>query len=184
MKVVIDTSSLLSLVRYYLPFDKNQILFDFIKKKIENKEIIILDKVVEECGYTAKGMVINSLEYIKNKKYQISTTSLLPYPKFFNQLENNFINGGIKNRLLEAEYESLKDTFLKSADCKLLLYSLINSKTELINEEIIIVSEESESSNDNKAFKKLPAICKILGIKILTLPELINMYDGIDLEFK
>lgn len=40
MKVVIDTNSLLSLIRYYLPFDKNGILFQFIKKKIEIGEII------------------------------------------------------------------------------------------------------------------------------------------------
>ena len=33
MKVVIDTSSLLSLVRYYKPFDEKSVLYDFIKDK-------------------------------------------------------------------------------------------------------------------------------------------------------
>ena len=54
MKVAIDTSSLLSLVKYYLFLDKDDRLYDFIKLKIENKEIIILDKVEEECRYTSK----------------------------------------------------------------------------------------------------------------------------------
>ena len=39
MKVIIDTNSLLSLVRYYLPFDNENLLFNFIKDKIENGEI-------------------------------------------------------------------------------------------------------------------------------------------------
>lgn len=51
MKVVIDTNSLLSLVRYYLPFDKNGVLNDFFKKKIETGEIIIIDLVLQEFTY-------------------------------------------------------------------------------------------------------------------------------------
>ncbi|HBL72111.1 MAG TPA: hypothetical protein DD409_04100 [Bacteroidales bacterium] len=63
MKVVIDTNSLLSLVRYYLPFDKKGVLFQFFKKKIEKGEIIIIDKVLEECTYNSKGIVISILDY-------------------------------------------------------------------------------------------------------------------------
>lgn len=69
MIVLIDTSSLISLVRYYLPFDKNQTLYNFIKNKIESKKILILDKVYEECEYTAKGIVLKELEFLKSKKY-------------------------------------------------------------------------------------------------------------------
>ena len=89
MKVVIDTSSLISLVRYYLPFDKNNVLFDFIKAKIENQEIIVLDAVFQECQYTSKGIVVNSLDYIRLKKNQINTTDLLPTKRFFNQFQGN-----------------------------------------------------------------------------------------------
>jgi hypothetical protein len=53
MKVVIDTNSLLSLVRYYLPFDKKGILFKFFKNKIEKGEIIIIDRVFQECTYNS-----------------------------------------------------------------------------------------------------------------------------------
>ena len=179
MIVLIDTSSLLSLVRYYLPFDKNKILFNFIQSKIENKDILVLDKVFEECEYTSKGLVVKELGYLKDKKNIIKTTDILPNQKFFNQLENQFINGSIKNKLTDVEFENRKNDFLDSADAKLLLYSLINK-----NDEIVIVSEETEASNDNKSFKKLPAICKILEIDVLTLPELLDRYKEIDLEFK
>ncbi len=51
-------------------------------------------------------------------------------------------------------------------------------------EAVAIVTEESENGNDNKDFKKIPAICKILDIKVLTLPEILKIYQGIDIEFK
>lgn len=183
MIIAIDTSSLLSLVRYYLPFDKKAILFDFIKRKIESKEIIILDKVFEECKYTSKGIIIETLEYLKDKKNQHKTIDILPTQKFFNQVENQFINGSAKKILTPIEFEDRKDKFLESADAKLILFSLQN-KSIFEEDKIIIVSEETEGSNDNKAFKKLPAICKILDIEIITLPELLSKYREISLEFK
>lgn len=51
-------------------------------------------------------------------------------------------------------------------------------------EQVILVTEETESSNDNKLFKKIPAICKELEIETITLPELIAKYDGIDIDFQ
>lgn len=181
MIIVIDTSSLLSLIRYYLPFDKQNILFEFIKTKIETGKIIVLDKVFEECKYTSKGIVVESLDYLKSKKNQVKTTELLPTTKFFNQLENQFINGSVKNRLSNVEFENRKDAFLESADVKLLLYGLSQRNS---SEKLIIVSEETAVSNDNKSFKKLPAICHILNLEIITLPKLLELYDGIAVEFK
>lgn len=34
--------------------------------------------------------------------------------------------------------------------------------------DVVIVTEESESSNDNKTFKKLPSICKIIDCEVIT----------------
>jgi len=181
MRVVIDTSSLLSLVRYYLPFDKNQILYYLIESKVKSGEIIILDKVYEECKYTSKGLVLKSINYLNNKKIRVKTEELLPTTKFFNQLENQFINGAIRNKFTEVEFENRKNTYLESADAKLLLYCLKNKN--LFDSNLSIVTEETETSNDNKSFKKLPAICKILNISTLTLPGLINSYEEVNLIF-
>ena len=142
-------------------------------------EIIILDKVVEECKFIAKGIVIEKLQYLSSKKFQVKTDELLPTQRFFNQLENQFINGSIRNKLTPIEFENRKDSFLNSADSKLILYSLKN-KNDILSK-LFIVTEETEFSNDNKAFKKLPAICKILEIDVLTLPKLLELYEGIDL---
>jgi hypothetical protein len=189
MKVVIDTNSLLSLVRYYLPFDKKGVLFQFIKSKIENSDIIIIDKVFEECTYNSKGLVLEKLPYLTDKlflkaaKIPYKTDSLLvPNTKqFFHQLNSVFVNSPIRRKLTDVEFENQKNSFIESADMKQVILTL-NLKNK--GEQVVIVTEETESSNDNKLFKKIPAICKELEIETMTLPELIAKYDGIDIDFQ
>jgi hypothetical protein len=191
MKVVIDTNSLLSLVRYYLPFDKKSVLFEFIKEKINQGEIIIIDKVFEECTYNSKGLVIKTLTYLEDKAFVKSakvpyrTESLLaPSPaKFLRQVDNQFVNTIVRNqrKLTDTEFENQKNSFLNDADIRQVILCLNLIKD---GEEVILVTEESEVSNDNKLFKKIPAICKELDIPTMTLPELLDKYDGIDIDFK
>lgn len=191
MKVVIDTNSLLSLVRYYLPFDKKGFLFQFLKNKIEKGEIIIIDKVLEECTYNSKGIVISKLNYLNDKEFlkkakvPFKTDSLLaPSPaKFLRQVESQFVNTIVRKqrKLTDTEFENQKNTFLNNADMKQIILCLNLQKD---GEKVVLVTEETESSNDNKLFKKIPAICKELNIDTLTLPELLARYDGIDIDFQ
>jgi hypothetical protein len=128
MKVVIDTSSLLSLVRYYLPFDKNSVLFNYIKDKIKGGEIIIIDKVHEQCSYISKGQILKDIPYLgdraflKSIKLPHKTDSLIaPSPsKFLRQVENQFVNTIIRKQrnLSDVEFENQKNQFLEDADMK------------------------------------------------------------------
>jgi len=189
MKVVIDTNSLLSLVRYYLPFDKKRVLFQFFKNKIEIGEIIIVDKVLQECTYNSKGIVLTKLDYLNEKtflktaKVPYKTDSLLaPNTKqFFHQLSSVFVNSIMRKKLTEVEFDNQKDLFIESADMKQIILAL-NIKQK--GEKVVLVTEETESSNDNKLFKKIPAICKELEIETMTLPELLAKYEGIDIDFQ
>lgn len=191
MKVIIDTNSLLSLVRYYLPFDKKRVLFKFFQSKIEKGEIIIIDKVFQECTYNSKGIVLTILDYLNDKtflksaKVPYKTDSLIaPSPaKFLRQVENQFVNSVVRGqrKLTETEFENQKNTFLNGADMRQIILCLNLIKD---GEKIVLVTEETESSNDNKLFKKIPAICKELEIETMTLPELIAKYDGIDIDFQ
>jgi hypothetical protein len=189
MKVVIDTNSLLSLVRYYLPFDKKGVLFQFFKNKIEIGEIIIIDRVLQECTYNSKGLVLTTLDYLNDKtflktsKVPFKTDSLLvPNTKqFFHQLSSVFVNSIIRKKLTDVEFDNQKNLFIESADMKQIILCL-NLQKE--GEKVVLVTEETESSNDNKLFKKIPAICKELEIETLTLPELLAKYDGIDIDFQ
>jgi hypothetical protein len=191
MKVVIDTNSLLSLVRYYLPFDKKGVLFNFFKTKIEKGEIIIIDKVFQECTYNSKGIVLTTLDYLNDKtflkssKVPYKTDSILaPSPaKFLRQVENQFVNTVVRRqkKLSDIEFENQKNSFLNDADMMQIILCLNLIKE---GERVVLVTEETESSNDNKLFKKIPAICKELEIETMTLPELIAKYDGIDIDFQ
>lgn len=189
MKVVIDTNSLLSLVRYYLPFDKKEVLFQYIKAKIEKGDIIIIDKVLDECTYTSKGLVLSKLPYLKDRfflkaeKVPYKTDSLLvPNTKqFFHQLNSVFVNNAIRRKLTDVEFENQKESFVESADMKLVILAL---NLKVIGEKVVLVTEETESGNDNKLFKKIPAICKEVEIETMTLPELIATYDDIEIAFE
>lgn len=188
MKVIIDTSSLLSLVRYYLPFDKKTKLFEFIKKEFENGNLILIDAVYEECDYTSKGIVLKTLEYLNEKgfkkhyKIPVKSKDLLPPSpkKFYNLLNDNF-RTPLSRTLNDAEFEERKKEFLETADARMIILALIKKSEK---EDISIITEETEIANDHKAFKKIPAICKILDINVMTLPELLETYKGIDVEFK
>ncbi|OFX58809.1 MAG: hypothetical protein A2046_05550 [Bacteroidetes bacterium GWA2_30_7] len=173
MRAVIDTSSLLALVRYYLPFDNNKSLRKYIKKLIDTGEIIILDKVYEESKYTSKGIILTELNFLKDKQFK--TNDILPNPKFFNQLENQFCYGSQRNRLDASEFELAKKKYLNSADAKLLLYCM-RDKDSLELDLPILVTEETKAENDNKLFKKLPEICSILEIGHCSLPLLFRDY--------
>lgn len=192
MKVIIDTNSLLSLVRYYLPFDKNKILYNFIKAKIQSGEIILIDKVYTQCSYIAKGIILSELDFLNDKEFKklakipYNTESTIPpnTKKFFHLLNSVFVNSVVKKtkKITDVEFETLKNSHLNDADMKLVLISL-----NLIakGESVFLVTEETSDSNDNKLFVKIPAMCRELNINCINLPELIKMYQAdFDLYFK
>lgn len=182
MKVVIDTSSLMALVRYYLPFDKDDSLKNFIKSKIESKEIIVLDKVTLESKRIAKGIISENLEFIEDKKNQLKTDLLLPSQSFLRDLENRLCYRAQRNKINETEFENRKKEFLESADAKLILYCLSNTNIDKLNfDSIILVTEETRTDNDDKLFKKLPEICELLNIEHCNLPTLLDKYFGLKL---
>ena len=149
MKVIIDTNSLLSLVRYYLPFDKDKILYNFIKNKVQSGEIIIIDKVHQQCSFISKGIILKELDFLDDKDFK--KASKIPYnteltiapntKKFFHLLNSVFVNSVVKKakNITEVEFEILKTSHLKDADMKLVLLAL-NFNTE---EDVYIVTEET-----------------------------------------
>lgn len=191
MRALIDTSSLLILVKYYLHFDKKGVLFEVIKRKFETREIILLDGVYEECKYVGQKAILKKLDYLEDKdflkenKIIVKTEDLIPLApaKFLNQLKNQFVANQFQFRkLTEAEFEVKKKEFMDSADAKLIMYGqrLITENPE---EKIYLVTEETSAANDLKLFKKIPTICAVLGVPVITLPQLLEKYPEVDLGF-
>lgn len=73
-KYLFDTCSLIALVRYYLPFDKNNALRDFVYSGFESKEFLMLKQIKDECEYIAKDLVFKELPKLKsmNPQWRIS----------------------------------------------------------------------------------------------------------------
>lgn len=177
MKAVIDTSSLVSLVRYYLPFDKEGKLKAFIEERIEAKELIVLEQVAAECKLQGKGQVIKVLPFIDKPKNKTAVTNVAINKKLFNLIDNNFINGSVAGQLPPAEYQIERDKFIKTADFAMVLYTYsVKDKGE-----VVIVTEETGYSNDGKPFKKIPGICDTIGVRALNLPTFLAENSIIDL---
>lgn len=183
MKFAIDTNSLLALVRYYLPFDDGKVLYNIIKEKIETKEIILIDKVNDECKRISQRIIFDTLKFEDHKKVVINSFDILPDANFFRVLENNFCNKSLKDKFTDEQFETEKEKFLESADAKLVLMGYHNLKINKL-EKFIIVSEETSMSNDRKIFKKIPFMCRELGIEILTLPKMLQQLNDLKIEIK
>jgi len=85
MNVIIDTSSLLALVRYYLPFGRTNKFKTLIQTSYESGQLIIIDRVVQESRYLAQGIILNKLDFIRASPERIiNTASILPNRAFFN----------------------------------------------------------------------------------------------------
>ena len=65
---------------------------------------------------------------------------------------------------------------MNSADMKLILTSL-NLKKDNPTEDVFLVTEETEISNDNKVFQKIPTICSQLDIPTINIQQLIDKFD-------
>lgn len=179
MRAIIDTSSLLALVRYYRPFDKSNKLHSVLEGLYDSGELIILDKVAIESKYNAKGIILKELKFITEKpKLIVKTDTLLPNSKFFNRLENEFCNKNIRTSkdINDAEFENQKEAYLDNADAKIILYAL-----SIAANSPIVVTEETGVENDGKLFKKIPSICSLIGTECCTIPELLKEHCGLKL---
>lgn len=172
MKAIIDTSSLIALTQYYLPFDRSGRLTAFIQAQFESGELVVIDEVAEEGKYIKKKLISKSFKFIYDQPTLIVDTSeILPGAVFYSRLENDFCNKQVvtSQGFNDAEFESEKARYLGSADAHMILYAMsIKSETP------VIVTEETANSNDNKPFKKIPAICKLIGTDCCAVPAFLQ----------
>lgn len=178
---LIDTSSLKSLADYYLPFDEDKSLHGFICSKIESKELIVLDRVYNEARGLSKGIIINSIDALKDQKHVINTTDIVPTPKYIAMLDNSFTIEIQKKKLKENEFDAHRATYLNDdADSIIINYCQYYMKSNgLIPNPIMVITEESKHSNDKKVFRKLPFICDTLDIPCNNLVYLLKESYGL-----
>ena len=174
MKYLFDTSSLLALARYYIPFDKERNLYEWLRGKYDSKEMVLLDAIIEESKYVAHNIIQKTFPFLFVNNYLIiNTTDLLPCntKRFDNLVNNNFAISSL-TRNNKVDFSILKQNFLNSGDGKIVLYAyncIQNGQNDFY-----IVTEETRYSNDNKPFKKIPSICEIINAPCLSVVDLLS----------
>lgn len=185
MRTLIDTSSLVRMAQSYYPFDSTESLESFLQKEMEGGSIIILDKVFEEIHFVSQGIADNRFKCLRNNNLIRSTKNLVPTKKFYNMLDNNFVDRAMKNMKFgedENGYQNQRLSYLQGADCNMIVYAM-NENNEL--DPIQILTEESANQNDGKLFKKIPLICKELKIPTVNVVEYFKQHrDDLIVEVK
>ncbi|TLD83293.1 DUF4411 family protein [Helicobacter sp. MIT 11-5569] len=165
-KYLFDTSSLVSFVRYYLPFDADRQLQNFLIDGFKKKEFILLKAVGNECEYVAQGLVFKN--FLKNSPIKATSFNEIIAEKLHREIDNNFIASFAKKKQLnEQEYDNYRKNFIESADFQLIHYAIRNKQC-------VIITEETLTSNDNKLFKKIPKIAQEKNINHLSLADFIQ----------
>lgn len=173
MKYIIDTNSLLSLTRYIKPFDRKDILNEFLLTKLVNQEILLLDKVSHECNTVSKRIITQTFNFVKEKEYIINTDNLLPTQKDIKLVSNTFCYQAQKNKLPIPQFEALKSLYLTSADYKIILKGL---ELKNISEDVTIITEETDQPSDKekKTFQKIPRICNWYNLNCINISSYLS----------
>lgn len=169
MAIVVDTCSLVMIVRNYLPLDENGSMVAFLEQKFKDGELQLLDAVQQEASRTLKGIVMEKMPFLKDKAIAIKTADMFPpSPKRFdNMVDNNFCIPLLKKELSEEGYIQQKMDFLNTGDAKIVIYSS-RAIHENLFEDYQVMTEETRTPNDGKLFKKLPLLCEFIGVKTIT----------------
>ena len=104
MAIVVDTCSLVMIAKNYLPLDKDGQLYSFLEEAFSRKDLMLLDVILDESKRTSKGIAVEKMPFLKDKKLVIPTKDLFPCApeRFSNMIDNNF-RVRLKQKELTAE---------------------------------------------------------------------------------
>lgn len=163
----IDTSSWITVARYYAPFDKDAVLKSFLEEKLSTGQIILIDSVYQECLNTTQGLVTETYSFLKEHREK---SVKIAFVKDQNRLDNNWCVPSQKRKLSESDYELQKIQYIGSADFQLIAHVRDDEGS-------ILITEETSSPNDNKLFKKIPTICSQENIACKNIVEFLKAFE-------
>ena len=175
-KYIIDTSSLLALVRYYDTFDSRKKLYRKIEEMFVEKRFLLINNVLKESGWVANGVILKTYRFLNLKK---KITPIKSHTPISNELHKKIDQDWViqKNKKVNnLEYEEAKTREVEERADFQLVFTAMDIKAA-------IVTEESKSMNDQKLFKKIPLICEHEKIPCIALPEMLQKV-GIGIEYK
>lgn len=186
MIALIDTSSLVALVDYYLPFDKNGIILSELGSMLDNGELVVIDRVSKECAVIRGGSIITAIPFLSDKnrldniaEHKVDNTFIKGMRAFNHKVLTSFHIKGAKQlfELTEEEFELEREDFKKGADFGLIYVA------EALKEggkDVIVVTQESRATNDRKVFKKVPQLCDIMNTTVTGISDFLISHTAIN----
>lgn len=179
MRYVIDTSSLLALVRYYLPFDHEGILRRYLIDELSSGNIMLTKAILGECKIVSGGGIIKNLpelsdpDFLRAAKLPVDVDAGISVPpkKLTHWLNNGFVHQALKNKMNAEDFEIEKEKFTQSADLSLIILA---DALRSDGQDVSIISEETRNENDRKLYKKVPTLCAITGLSCMNLAEFLS----------
>ena len=168
-KYVLDTSSLLVLVRHLLRFDRDGKLLKIIEE-IFSQEAAVLHAAV--YGEFYRKVAADVLDFLHDVP-RVPIHNLTPVR--LQHVYNNWTNKKKKSTGRRLQAYSLK------ADCQIIEHCrLMNA--ERLSMEYVVVTEEvpylkKKSSADPPTFKKIPDICASEGVPCMNLVDMLKEID-------
>ena len=167
-KYCIDTSSLISMARYFTPFDDEKIIYNFLKTNFEKEEFILLESVLSESKDAADGLAFSVYPFLNSIP---SEESIVPNEEHHAKLDASWPVPEKKDRLNEKEFRRRKGGYTKSADFQLIAFCMGEKDSR------ILITEETPISNDGKLFEKIPTICTLESIQCHNLVWLLREFN-------
>lgn len=181
---LIDSSCFWMLIKYYLPFDANDKLRNFLEDRFEQEEIVLLGKVWQEIEN--KQNINDALPFLAQTDAVPVRTAPLP---LIEKARKKWAGSRARDNMPPKEFDKYVDRYIKSADFHLiaLCWEQKHQKPDELlsipDAPLIIVTEESNIQWNNKAFRKIPIICRDEGIECINLAQMLQRL-GVDVEFK
>lgn len=184
MKYIIDTNSLLVLVRYYLPLDHNGELRELIIAAFRKGDWVITEQVLNECKQVAGGIVISEFNELADNQFRklaaipfnVNISKGLNAKTVTHWLNQLFVRQEIEKAMEAESVEIEKEMFRDSADFSLIV-AAFNKKAE--GAEVCVMTEESRNSNDSKLYLKIPLMCERTKVRCISIADYLNRHFSI-----
>lgn len=85
MAIVVDTCSLVMIAKNYLPLDKDGQLYSFLEEAFSRKDLMLLDVILDESKRTSKGIAVEKMPFLKDKKLVSDKGSISMCPREIQQ---------------------------------------------------------------------------------------------------
>lgn len=181
-KYRIDACSFIDFVIFLLHFDKEGILYNFMKKGLlDDRNLILNSRIYEEVSRERDGIVLEKLDFLKDAPQE---PKLIPPPWLDKRVRKNWIRQDLSHKMTERRYEKQ----LGTGDFHIIGCSIIGNQNDETCENIVVTEEHpgpsaEKKNNSRNLYKKVPEICDDEGVRWMNMATMLEE-QGISATFR